>query len=181
MVKKLSLNGKSAILIPLIVLVSGIILTFLVFLMAKSDETKAFRYDFDSDASSQANLIKHELDEGFIIIKSLQLFYNGSKSVELDEFTSFATPLLNEDSILKALEWVKAVNDNERASFEEANKSRAPDKFNITQKGEDRKLIRAKDRKQYYPVIYTESHLGIKHPTGYDLGSEQILNDAILQ
>ena len=75
--------------------------------------------------------------------------------------------------------WSPRVTRSERAAFERSMRSAGFPDFQITERNADRKLVRAEERDEYFPIIYNDPSVPNRIVLGFDIGSERLRRQAI--
>lgn len=125
---------------------------------------------FGRDAADRARLIEREVAKALAHVRTLAAFYVGSNEVTRDEFHAFAGRIMDDQRLVRALEWIPLVPAADRADFERSVGAQI-DGFEIVEADGD-KLVRAAERSVYYPVTFIEPTAGNEAALGLDLGSE---------
>ena len=81
---------------------------------------------------------------------------------------------------MQALEWIPKVIDSERTLYEQNAKKYFKD-FYITERAEQGTMIRAKERKEYFPVYYVVPEKGNEAAIGFDLASNTTRKATLIQ
>jgi PAS domain S-box-containing protein len=105
-----------------------------------------------------------------LAIKSVGSFYDGSSQVERNEFKTFVSPLINNNSSINSMFWVPRIKDQERIEFENDARSNGLYGFKIEDRSKGT-LAKAALRDEYYPIFYIEPHKGNANLIGLDLAS----------
>jgi CHASE1-domain containing sensor protein len=95
------------------------------------------------------------------------------------EFVNFSKDLRTRLAGLRDTGWAPRVAAAEREAFERTIRSTGFPEFQIKERGPEGKLVRAADRAEYFPIVYSdpaEPNLAIM---GYDIGSEPTRNAVI--
>lgn len=161
------------------VTVLGIVLTVLLFLMARSRDKGQLRADFQGIAGNLATAFERTWDGHMATLDGLAAFFAASDEVREDEFRQFVEFALARKNSYVALEWVPRVSEAERAEFETRLRAVRGSAFSIRQVAEGGALERAEGRSDYYPVVYVEPLSGNEAALGFDLGSESTRRSAI--
>jgi PAS domain S-box-containing protein len=152
------------------VFVVGLLLSGVVVMQQRYWEFERVERDFDLAAQNRILVIKKIMEIDFLSINSVRSFYDGSQSVERDEFTAFTAPLLVDQFSMPLLQWAPRVAQDEVPKFRaEAKKDGLAD-FKITQfqKGS---LVEASQRKEYFPIYFSEPVKNKQASLGFDLAT----------
>ncbi|PHS70605.1 MAG: diguanylate cyclase [Methylophaga sp.] len=133
-------------------------------------ESQAINTEFNSDVDAQLFSIEKEISLNFEALYAIKGLYDSSDNVTASEFNRFATEVLSRYPNIQALEWVPRVNKIERSKIELERQQQYPH-FEITERDPQGKIIRAKQRNEYFPVYYIEPLTGNEPTFGFDLAS----------
>ena len=67
---------------------------------------------------SESLALKKIVEIDLLSLKSVGSFYDGSNEVDRNEFTTFTTPLIKNNSSINSMQWVPRVKNSQRAAFE---------------------------------------------------------------
>lgn len=103
------------------------------------------------------DVLKSEMEHAIGLIQSATWLFSSSTDVSRQEFERFATQVLGNNELLKALQWRPYVAHEQREQFiEEIRRSGLP-QFDLLDYDESTgKLIPAAPRSEYYPIVYDE-------------------------
>jgi two-component system, sensor histidine kinase and response regulator len=172
------LSGRTYLTLLLVVM-TGLMLTTVLFWEARQSELNNFRLQFERDAAMRCNLIAQKIEECVIAIKALQRFFAGSEHVDRKRFTIFTLPFLTAQRELQALEWVPRVSHAERTPYENMWRQQEVPSVQITERDPNGDTIPAGVRETYYPVSFVEPRKENEKAVGFDLGSETIRRAAL--
>jgi PAS domain S-box-containing protein len=126
---------------------------------------------FQLDVSQRIAAIRRAVASRVDLVSILAAFYTSSSDVDQQEFRAFTSSMLTDRQGIHALAWIACVPESEREAFETKMRSRGNPDYQITERGPDRKLVRAGSRPYYFPVVFREP-LPPNYPLfGFDLGS----------
>ena len=100
--------------IPILILLTGILLTSALYWGARKDALEQLRQQFLIDAETHADIIHDALQAHLIDLEGLHNFYNASTSVTRKTFAAFVTPTLKTRPGIQAFEWIPRVAFPER-------------------------------------------------------------------
>jgi diguanylate cyclase (GGDEF)-like protein/PAS domain S-box-containing protein len=95
------------------------------------------------------------------------------------EFSAFSSGILQRNPEIQALEWIPRITREQRGHFEQSVPAEHYKDFKIREQGSDGDLAPARDRKEYFPVLFVEPREGYSQAIGYDLASEPIRRQAL--
>ncbi len=123
-----------------------------------------------------------EINQQLQVLTALHSFYMSEEHVSYEKFHKFTAPFLEQNSSIKALEWVPKIPYSDREFYEEYIKYKASLKeFQLTEKDESGRLIAAEKRSYYYPVYYLTPIISNELVWGFDLASETIRKNTLLK
>jgi len=157
-----------------VVFVGGTLATIGGYSATHNYEDTASRLRFEQRAAQASSVFEDRLDEQVHQIEAAVALFRASRSVEADEYSTFAHVLLAR-SDLRTLEWVPRVRLAERAAFE----STLGAERTVTEWNGDKAPVRARDRDEYFPIYYVEPQDGNEIVLGFDLASEESRRDAL--
>lgn len=141
------------------------------FLFLSAQENNQIRAQFIIDAKDRYNAIKTETRQNRNILQSLAAFFYSSAYVDRSEFENFSSRILKEQPNIQALEWVRAVPDQDRDAYERRMKEEVSPDFEIKEIAPGGGLIRAARRTEYYPIEYIEPIAPYNTFLGLDIGT----------
>jgi len=139
---------------------------------------KETQFEFERAANDRVMAIKRNIESSMLVSRSAAGFFYTSEVIKQNQFSNFATLILDEIPYIKAIEWIPRVNDEKRHEFE-ANAATLFPNYQITERNSNSELVRAKSRDVYYPVYYLEPLNGNEKAVGYDLASNPIRKHAL--
>lgn len=105
----------------------------------------------------------------------LKGIFDGSKSVSREDFDTFTAPLTKGRTGLFALEWIPRVTDNDRTAFEQ----KIDANFSILEPDDQRVLVSAKKRPEYFPIVFIQPWEQNQKAYGYDIATNPIAKQTI--
>lgn len=129
-------------------------------------------------ATHEAARLQKDIARAGEALASVPRLFAASKTVEQGEFRTFAGGVLDTHPEFQALEWLPRIPDSERASFESELSRIAPSSV-ITQLNEQRELVRADQRTEYFPVLFSEPFEPNKAVLGFDAASRSEILEAM--
>jgi len=107
--------------------------------------------------------------------------FNASEQVTREEFSTYVQPILRGNSYIHSLKWVPRITYREREAYESAQKQAGLGYFRIWEPGPGGALVEAGNRKEFFPVYYTEPFRGNEALLGYDLASHPVLREFLAE
>ena len=142
-------------------------------------EQRLAKAKFNDVAGDYATVLQHGLDQYFKKIRALRAFYDASVGVDRQEFTLFTSQILTGYRDTMRLLWLPRVGRDERSAMEfEARKNGLVD-FSITTWRPNRPVRPARERQEYFPILYSTVSQAKTATYGTDLNSEATRSQAI--
>jgi hypothetical protein len=159
------------------VFLAGALVSGLAYVVLWHSEGKQIHQELQHLASEHSHLIQSRLGDQAAMLYSLKSLYRVSETVSPEQFRLFSQRILEEYPYVSALEWAPRVLGDDRDEFEMRMSDELNRKFEITER--QGKLVSARDRRIYYPVVYVNPAKGNEGAIGYDLASEPIRATAL--
>jgi len=164
-----------------VVMLSGLVLTLVLFWLVRQSELTSFKTRLESDVALRTDTIVNNIDDTQLVVIALRNFIAASDEVTRKDFADFTLPFLHERNELKALSWNPRVANGKRSNFEEQGRREQVAPLGITEKDQKGSLIAATARDSYYPVWYIEPMADNRKAIGFDVGSEPVRLAALQQ
>lgn len=154
----------------------------MIFLKANQWEYRDSLMEFHHLSVQAASDVRQKLGEQeFALEQTASLFdHDLHDRVGRDEFHRFVQSTLSRYPSIQALSWVPMVSAERRADFEQVLHKDFQN-FEIREKNEAGQLIRAGQRKTFYPVTYVEPLASNKDAVGYDLLSDTARKETLFK
>ena len=94
--------------IAAVVLAVGLLLSCIAFLLQRQQEYGRIYKDFERATQNRIMSLKKVVEIDLLSLKTVGSFYDGSDEVERNEFTTFTTPLIKDNSSISSMQWVPA-------------------------------------------------------------------------
>ncbi len=156
-----------------IVILTGLLLTLVAWTVTKDLVREKIRVDFEKKVEDRYEILRGAIESELHVIESLRAFYLTSQTVDRWTFGSFARHLLSYHQDIQALAWVTRVAHSRRESYETAVRQEGFPEFQITERKEQGKMIRAGEREEYFPAHFVEPLHGNDMAFGFDEASNQ--------
>ncbi|MCD4728391.1 MAG: PAS domain S-box protein [Pirellulales bacterium] len=91
------------------VLFGGIILSVAIFIVIRTEERHQVRWEFERTSRDHVSALWKTIELDFLVMRSVQALYASSEEVAQDEFNAFVTPLIEDHTSLRVLQWVPCV------------------------------------------------------------------------
>ncbi len=157
----------------------GIMVSVLLYVYVHVGEQERIKNTFDKAAEDRAVSIQRALAHKLELMMSTTSFFQAvGTDISSDTFRAYVMPMITTDPSIQAIEWIPAVTQEQRASFEAQAQSVHPEFF-IKELDENKQLIRAAQRDEYYPLYYVQPIDGNEVSVGFDLGSNVKYRDML--
>jgi PAS domain S-box-containing protein len=160
-------------------LVASCTVVVILFVQASTWEQQRIQLKFREQSTLLAEAIKFRFTVYLNELQALEQFYISSEYVDRQEFKSFVSTTLKNYPGIQALEWLPAISDQQRDTFEAMTKDEGYPYFTITEHDDNEKLIRARQRNEYFPVAFVEPFAGNEKAFGYDVASNPVRRFAL--
>lgn len=170
---------KGKTFLPVAVLLTGIVLSFGLYLWIQVHEDEKRFSDFNLRATTRIGDILNSIEDNETALKSLAGFYASSQTVKREELKIFARSLLLRHPDIKALIWIPRILDSELEVYQDAaSKAGFPD-FKIKEFDSHKQLTDKTDRKEYFPAYYIEPLENNYVIFGVDFSTDPIHREAM--
>lgn len=170
-------DRRRRIVLPM-VLALGLVV--LVFYGAARWEREAEGSHIEADGETVQHRIADRMIAHREVLKSLKHFIEATPDFTFSEFEIFTRITLKDNPDIFALSFNDLITDEKRHAFEGMMSSLSPlGTFQITERDETGRLIRAHRRPEYVTVRYIVPLGGNEAAVGYDIYSEPVRRDAI--
>lgn len=165
---------KSAVRAGIIVILFGLALTYFLFKEMQQSSWNDLKLKFQSDAQEQAGIFIDHLDTDLKHFEIIRRYFNSSNKVDRNEFHSFVQPFFHNCGF-DMIYWIPSVSGAKRAQFEAQTRAGGLTGFEITESNKEGKRVRARNKSEYFPVLYQEPADISKGMIGVDLVSDPII------
>ncbi len=166
--------------VPAVVL-SGLLLTVMLFWLVRNAELASFQTRLESDVSQRSETIINKLDDSLLVVMAMRNYFAASNQVTRETFATFSLPFLQERNEIKALSWNPRVFRDQRSHFEEQGKKERNEAFFIFERDGKGNRLPAGERDVYYPVQYIEPMGENIKAIGFDVGFNRVRLAALEQ
>lgn len=157
----------------------GVGLSVLAFALVWRWENQRRDYEFNRYADSVANSLQQQFNDNLDVIPNIHDFFIASGKIERAEFKQFVERPLSKNPNIQYLAWVPIVRAHERIAYEEAAYADKLPNFQISELDANGKIVKARDRPEYWPIYYVEPLKGNEKVLGFDLSSHPVLREAL--
>ncbi len=162
------LKGYTAIILTFFI---GIGVCFILYFTVGNLGKTKLRIEFEARASGYSNAVLHSLHEHLGISEFLKDYFNFSRDVSRDEFSSFAGSVLTRYPGVQAFSWNPLVSNRERSRYERRARKRGFPEFHFTERSDRGVLMPAAERREYVVVYYIEPLEKNRSALGFDIAS----------
>jgi len=163
------------------VVCAGLALTLTLFFVVRDLEWQGVKEQFISHAQRRVvavtDSIEHDVDQ----LLSIRAFFNGSGNVERDEFAVCTRRFLKLYKGIVALEWIPKVTREERHRHETDARRDGMEEYQIVERDQEGRMMRASPRDLYFPVYYIEPYSSHKEAIGFDIASCPAQMETLMQ
>ncbi|WP_298440453.1 diguanylate cyclase [uncultured Ferrimonas sp.] len=161
----------------------SIIVSCGLFLMLAQRFYQAERDQLDralnATVAQQADMLRWHMRSSFDVLQQLAVLFNAGEQVGIEQFRTVAEPILARHREVQALKWLPKVGHLARPERELAWQSTFPN-FTFTEQQRSR-IVPAKARKFYYPVLYVAPLATNETAFGFDWGSDPSRLSALMR
>jgi EAL domain-containing protein (putative c-di-GMP-specific phosphodiesterase class I) len=150
----------------LVTLVSGILITLLVFAAVRRIEHGKESAEFRLQANQRFFAIKEGLRDAQGGLRRINQLFSVIGTIDREHFNTFTRPLLERYPYIQAITFNRAVSAAERPAYEAVMRRTYPD-FVISEPANG-KLMEARPRATYYAIHYIEPAKGNERAIGLD-------------
>ena len=156
---------------PVAMIAVGVGLSVLAFLVVNHREYREMKLSFEQHAVERHDSLKREIEFDLQTLEAITAFYQAAKEVDRSEFRSFVKPLLDRHQSIQALEWIPRVPTSQREIYEKSAKRDGFPGFQIAERDTQGRMVRVRERDEYFPVYFVEPFKGNETALGFDLAS----------
>ncbi len=168
------------LLIMLVLL--GPVVALVTYTFTAAGERSRLTSQFEKDVGANVFALEAEIKANINALEALRGLYHASDRVNAEEFSQFADGLRQRHPAIHTLEWIPRVSASRRFSHEARGRQREDlENYEITERNDDGELIRAEDRKTYFPVYLIEPSAGNEAALGFDVASNPNRRQALIE
>jgi len=135
---------------------------------------------FTGVARSHLQTMNSVLEDATGLLFSMRAYFESlDHRVSRTEYQTFSHSLRQRVVGLRDTGWAPRVAAAERAGFEQAIRAAGDPDFEIRERDADGGLVRAADRDEYFPILYSDPGTTSRPLMGFDLASEPMPNRVI--
>ncbi|MBA3849324.1 MAG: hypothetical protein C0502_04935 [Opitutus sp.] len=155
------------------VLAAGLALSGLVTWFVKGAEDRRVELDFQKRAAVQIRLARERLRLHEELVRGIRAHLEGSARLESVEFSSYVHVLFERLPAIRVVQWAPRIPHGHRAATEAALAADGHPDFRIWEREVAGQLgtpaIRARERGEYWPILWAEPLAGNEASLGFDL------------
>ena len=167
--------------LPLMLILVGIALSTTAFMVVRNWDQDKIRAVFEQDAGERYEALKREIESDLHVLDSIKAFYEHGHKIDRSQFRDFVRSFLSRHPGIQALEWIPRIPHSGRKAYEKAARKDGFLHFQITDRKTQGEMVRASQRKEYFPAYFVEPYKGNEMALGFDLGSDQTRLEALEQ
>ncbi len=158
----------------------GLMLAIVGASLAHESESASRKFAFLQLSGTYSNALVNTISNiCYFELEGLAHFFMSSDSINRNEFHAF-TDYLTCDGAVQAWEWIPAVPALQLDSTVAVARRDGLDEYLVWQKDSLNRRTPVHGRDTYYPVFYVEPMKGNEQAAGFDLGSEKIRQEALV-
>lgn len=158
----------------MVTLVFGILLSLLVFLIAKNNEQIKSKNFFEYNAKIRFTAITSNLNRYKEVINSLSSLYYSSDKVSRKEFKEFTHYIYQSNPNIYGLSWNPLIKKSQLKSYKNLAHNDGLSDFTFTSFSDNGKKVDLPDKDRYIPVYYIEPYDTNKGALGLDISSNPV-------
>ncbi|MGH8519997.1 MAG: CHASE domain-containing protein, partial [Gammaproteobacteria bacterium] len=156
--------------VPLFVtVVLGLTVTAVAFLLVREWEAREAQAQFEKLVDERRETLQRHIKTDLEVLHSLANFFRGSQKVERAEFRTFVEESFVRHPDIFALQWWPRVLRRERRALERAVRAEGFPDFYIKDAARPDAFVRAPERSEYFPILYSEPQDKDPLALGWDL------------
>jgi PAS domain S-box-containing protein len=158
----------------------GALLTVVAYWEARRSALDAFETGFRHQAASRGQALTRSMERPVRGLVALQSSIAADVEVTGEGLARSAAPLLAQGDLV-AVAWARPLDDADRPAGERRPPGQEPVGVQVTELDSTGVPVPAARRDRYYPVLHAVPSPGADGATGYDLGSDPALLEALLK
>ena len=150
------------------------------FLTVAHWEARIALLDFEDRAKSHEQALNVHLSNAAGVLFTLKAYFESTAhAIGAAEYEAFSASVRKRFVGLRDTGWSPRVTRNEREAYERTMQASGFTRFQITERNAEGELIRAQDRDEYFPILYSDPLAPNLIVLGFDVGSEKLRRQAI--
>lgn len=167
---------RVTVLIPMILCLSAVLL---LHAGLRRWEAEQLRRDLSESAGEVTHALANALKSQILVNRSTASLYEAYPETDHDTGQGYLDAVFHGVGGQRAISWVPRIGRDERASYEEEHRRRGLPGHELRELAPDGRVVRARDRDEYFPVCVISPREENTPALGYDIGSERVRADAI--
>ncbi len=165
---------RHQIILPALIVSIGVLLSILLYVALGRTEWDRTRVSFEDSARKRISLLEDHVEQNLRTLDWVAGFFRSSQKVERTEFREFTRAYLKNHHDIKTVRWIPLVQDTDRTAYEDAVRNSGLNNFQITERRNNKEIVRAAQRKEYFPVHFVEPYEGNEEELGFDFASSSV-------
>ncbi|MGP0089145.1 MAG: EAL domain-containing protein [Xanthobacteraceae bacterium] len=167
-------------LVAVVVAVVGTLVSAVAFVAVSNSEHRLAAVKLQELAKNDQQTLNSDLEYATEVLYTLRAFYStADQTVSRSEFQAFAKDLRGRLVGMRNTGWARRVTREERDAFERSVRAEGFPNFEIWERDPQGNRIRARDRAEYFPILYPDPVEYTAQILGFDISSERIRADAL--
>jgi HD-GYP domain-containing protein (c-di-GMP phosphodiesterase class II)/CHASE1-domain containing sensor protein len=159
----------------------GVAMSFALFFVVHRWEHDQGRTDFEYAATHPVEAVRRAAERIELVHEAVREFFYGGPNVTRDGFATTVVPFFPHAPSLRVWHWAPRIFCADRNSFEESARREGLADFQVTEPNAQKRIVRAGERDEYFPVWYAVSQTGDQPPLGWDVASTTAVRSAMEQ
>ncbi len=175
-------NRRLSIGLLILLVLLGPVVALLTYAFTSAGERARLSSQFEKDVGENVFALEAEIKTNIRALYALRSLYHSSDRVDAEEFSTFAQSLRQRHPAIHTLEWIPRVSAIERFRHEAQGRQRdGLADYQITERNQDGEIVRASERKNYFPVYLIEPLTGNEAASGFDIASSPTRRTALIE
>jgi diguanylate cyclase (GGDEF)-like protein len=160
-------------------LIGGLV-TLGAYLAVAQWDAKVAEQAFIERAQSHEQALNVHLSNTASALYNLKAYFESmTHPISAAQYEAFSTVLRERLVGLRDTGWAPRVTNEQRAAFEHGVQAAGFPSFQIIERNAEGKLVRAQERDEYYPILYSDPAAPNQIVRGFDVASERLRRQAI--
>ena len=157
------------------------VVMIVVFFQVSGWEKRQQRDNFNDYTQTVADALQGNLRVYSVLLESTQRFLMSKSDIDFDQFSGFASDLVEHYKGIQAVAWSPLVKANERVAVESYMVSRGRAGFQFTDRDSDNRTISSVRADEYAPILFIEPFRNNELALGFNLNSSPIRKEALIK
>ncbi|MGA2892952.1 MAG: EAL domain-containing protein [Xanthobacteraceae bacterium] len=159
----------------------GITVSVVAYVAVSNWENRLAELKLVELAKHSEQMLNSDLRSATEVLYTLRAYYNTGRAISRSEFQAFAKDLRGRLVGMRNTGWAIRVTREGRAAFEASVRAEGFPGFEIWERDSEGNRIRARDRAEYFPILYPDPVEYTSQILGFDIASEPVRADALLR